>query len=87
MVERRHLAPGSDPFRRPAAAANPSANIFSSMGIVVNKIQREELPKSKILPEAARQAPSMFPQQPDLPTRPLPRVKEEANRQKDPGTP
>ena len=57
--------------------AKPSTCVFSSMGIVINKIQRDEKPRSKILPEEVRQAPSTLesrpralkePQLPHIPT-------------------
>ena len=90
MGERRHLGPGNDLFHRPAGAS-PGANILSSMGIVMNKIQREEKPRSKILPEAVRQAPSLFTSKAEPPVR-TSRVasglkEEEEKRDKDPGTP
>lgn len=90
MVERRHLGADADPFRRPAGEAKPSANILSSMGIVMHKIQREERPRCKILPEAVRQAPSLFPHQSEAPRNPLSAAglkEEEAKREKEPGTP
>lgn len=88
MVERRHFGPDTDPFRRPAGETQPSANILSSMGIVMHKIQREERPRCKILPEAVRQAPSLFPHKSEAPVRASAGLKEEEmKRDKDPGTP
>jgi len=44
--------------------SQPASDILSSMGIVIKKIQREERPHCKILPEEVRQAPSVLHSQP-----------------------
>lgn len=62
MVDRQRPAanPSSELLRRLGGEAKPQSDLFSSMGIVIKKIQRDEKPRSKILPEEVRQAPSVL---------------------------
>ena len=82
MVERR------TDFQTHPQGARPASDLFSSMGIVVKKIQREELPHCKILPEEVRQSSSVLcPKPRNVGLAPLPTFEElRARRQQGPGS-
>lgn len=67
MVDRRtDLSSQGQDFR-------PAGDLFSSMGIVMKRIQREERPHCKILPEEVRHAPSaLHPEPRNVGLAPLP---------------